>query len=190
LIITGYTAVADTVTRPTGSLGFDIPIATLLANDGEVGSGGAVTPGTGLTLTGVTSGTGNTVTFDSTRVYYTPSNPADSDPLTFTYTSSDGTDSATATVTVNTAASDRFTLDIIRVVTAAAYDAMADTTSVTVEFAGVPNQTYQISHSSSLDIWSTPAEYRAGDTGTFNATFTAAGNQLPAWNSLFFRATR
>lgn len=190
LIITGYTAVADAATRPTNSPSIKIPVATLLANDGAVDSGGAVTPGTGLTLTGVTAGTGNTVTFDATWVYYTPTTPANSDPLTFTYTSSNGADSATATVTVTTVASAPFTLDIIRRVTAAAYDAMANTTSVTVEFAGVPNQTYEIQYSTDMETWSTAVGYPTGATGTFNATFTAAGNQESAWSSLFFRANR
>jgi len=190
LIITGYTAVADAATRPTNSPNIKIPIATLLANDGAVGGDGNVTPGTGLTLTGVTSGTGNSVTSDATWVYYTPDNPADSDPLTFTYTSSDGTDSATATVTVSTVNSEPFTLDILRVVTAAAYDSMEDETSVTIEFAGVPNQDYLIEYSTDLDNWSTPEEFPTGVTGTFNATFTAPGDVAAEWDSLFFRANR
>ena len=81
-----------------------------------------------------------------------------------------------------------FTLDILRVVTPAAFD--GTNTSVTIEFAGVPNQTYDIEYSTNLMDWSTPAAYPTGVTGTFNATFTAAGNQVSAWSSLFFRASR
>ncbi|MEI6607607.1 MAG: hypothetical protein WCP35_20045, partial [Verrucomicrobiota bacterium] len=153
-----------------------------------VGSNGLVTAGTGLTLTGVTAGTGNSVRVSGAFVFFTPSTPAASDPTTFTYTVSDGSSTATATVTVSTVDATPFTLDLLRVVTPAAYN--GSSTSVTVEFAGVPNQTYQIEYSTGLDIWSAPQAVETGSTGTFEATFTKDGNQLPAWNSLFFRASR
>jgi len=190
LIITGYTAVADAVTRPTDSAGINIPIASLLANDGAVDSGGNVTP-SATSLTSVTSGTGNTVTISGAFVQYVPTTPGDSADLTFTYVSTDGTESATATVTVSTVAAGDFTLDIVEIVTAADYDSMADETTVTIEFAGVPNQNYEIQYSTDMTNWSDFETFPTGAHGTFNATFTAAGDFETAWNNgMFFRAKR
>ena len=187
-LITGFTAVDEAVNRPANSSGIKIPVAILLANDGQMGSNDTVTPGTGLTITGVTAGTGNSVRVSGAFVFFTPNTPAASDPTTFTYTVSDGSSTATATVTVSTVDATPFTLDLLRVVSPAAYNGTS--TSVTVEFAGVASQTYQIEYSTGLDIWSAPQAVETGSTGTFEATFTKDGNQLPAWNSLFFRASR
>ena len=188
LVVTGYTAVADAVTRPSNSAGINIPIASLLANDGSVGSGGAVTP-PGTSITSVTSGTGNTVAIVGAFVQFIPTTPGDSANLTFTYVSTDGTDSATATVTVSTVAAGTFTLDLVRVVTPAVF--ASGNTSITLEFAGVPNQTYQIQYSTDLTNWSAFSSVSTGAGSTFNATFTAAGDFATAWNTqMFFRAIR
>ena len=82
------------------------------------------------------------------------------------------------------------TLAMLRVVSAAAYNSGTDSTSVTVEFTGEPNKTYQIAYSTDLVTWSAPAGYSTGATGTFQATFTKAGNVAADWKArLFFRAT-
>ena len=192
LIITGLTAVADTATRNTGSLNFKIPIATLLGNDYTVDNSGTVTTGSGLTLTGATAGSGNAVSFDATWVYYIPANPGDSAPLTFTYDISGGGNTSTATVTVSTVAAGTFTLDLVRVVTPAAYNSGTNTTSVTIEFAGVPNQNYQIEYATTnLNSWSGFTTYPTGGGSTFNATFTKTGDFATEWNDkMFFRAIR
>ncbi|MEI6606292.1 MAG: glycine-rich domain-containing protein [Verrucomicrobiota bacterium] len=188
LVITGVAAVNDAVSRPANSSDIKIPIATLLANDGVVGDAGTVTPGTGLTITGVSAGTGNSVRVSGAFVFYTPSDPAASAAKTFTYTVSDGNSTATATVTVSTVDATPFSLALLRVISAPVF--ANNQTSVTIEFAGVPGQTYQIECSTNLGDWSAPQAVATGSTGTFEATFTKDGNQLPAWNSLFFRATR
>ena len=191
LVITGFTAVNDAVSRPANDTGIKIPIATLLANDGQVGGDGSVTPGTNLTITGVTAGTGNSVSIAGDFVFFTPSDPAASDPTTFTYTVKDSSDiTATATVTVSTVDATPFTLDLLRVVSAPVF--ANGETSVTVEFAGVQGQTYQIEYSTDLETnhWSPPVAVTAETAGIFNATFSAPGDQRAAWSKMFFRASR
>ncbi|MEI6607348.1 MAG: MBG domain-containing protein, partial [Verrucomicrobiota bacterium] len=190
LVITGFAAMNDAVSRPANSSGIKIPVATLLANDGEMDSEARVVPGTGLTISGVTAGSGNSVRVSGAYVFFTPSDPAASAPTTFTYTVSDGTSAATATVTVSTIDATPFTLDLLRVVSAPVF--ANGSTSVTVEFAGVPNQTYQIEYSATMaeNSWSSPQAVNSGDTGPFIATFTKDGDQTAAWSTLFFRATR
>ncbi len=187
--IAGLLAANDSVTRQANSGGFKIPVASLFGNDGVITEAGAFEQG-GLSITGVASGTGNTVTVSGAFVFYTPTDPGSGDPLSFTYTLSDGTSTATGTVTVTTVAATAFTLDLIRVVTPAAYNAGENETSVMIEFAGVPNQTYLISYSSDLQTWSAPQSFATGQTGTFNATFTADGDETADFSNLFFRATR
>jgi hypothetical protein len=82
------------------------------------------------------------------------------------------------------------TIAILRVVSAAAYNSGADTTSVTIEFSGEPGKTYQIAYSTNLMTWSTPSGYPTG-TGTFQVTFTSPGDVAVAWATrMFFRASR
>ncbi|MEO5715386.1 MAG: YDG domain-containing protein [Luteolibacter sp.] len=182
--IAGPIAVSDSVTKSSNTAPFKIPVATLLANDKRIDDSGTLLT-TGLSVSGVTSGTA-TVTVSGAFVFFTPSASATD---TFTYTLSDGTKTATGTVTVSTAAAAPFTLSILRVVTPAAFD--STNTSVTVEFAGVPGQTYQIQYSTDMSTWSDPPlSVSTGSTGTFNATFTTPGDHAAAWGSLFFRATR
>ena len=188
LNITGFAAMDDAVSRAANSSGIKIPVASLLANDGQMSSNGTVTAGTGLTITGVTAGSGNSVRVSGAFVFFTPSDLTASAATSFTYSVSDGSSTATATVTVSTVDATPFSLSLLRVVTPAAFNGTS--TSVTVEFAGVPSQTYQIEYSTGLNIWSAPQAVATGSTGTFEATFTKDGNQLPAWNSLFFRASR
>ncbi len=186
--IAGAIAVGDSVTRQSGSASIKIPVATLLGNDSQVTAGGELLQ-SGLSISSVTSGTGNSVSVSGAFVFYTPSTPADSAPLTFTYVLSNGTATATGSVTVSTTAVTPFTLDIIRVVSAPVFDETS--TSVTVEFAGIPGQIYQISYSPDMINWNDPPlSVSTGSTGTFNATFTKAGDQTTAWSSLFFRASR
>ena len=65
-------------------------------------------------------------------------------------------------------------------------------TSITVNFFGVPNQTYKMEYSTDLATWVDPSlSVGTGATGSFTVTFTAAGNQTALWNNkLFFRASR
>jgi hypothetical protein len=83
---------------------------------------------------------------------------------------------------------------MLRVVTPAAF--AAGNTTVTVEFAGVPNQTYNIQYTNmdtmdpDFGTWISRGGIPTGSTGTFNVTFTAAGDVVSRGSSLFFRATR
>ena len=81
-VITGPIAAVDAATRVANSDYIKIPKATLLGNDVRVNSLGA-TVSDGLTLAGVSSGTGNTVTESGAFVFYTPSNPAAALPLPY-----------------------------------------------------------------------------------------------------------
>jgi hypothetical protein len=191
--VAGPLAAADAFTRPPSSAGIRIPVASLLANDSRVTSGGAIATNN-LSVTAVTAGTGNSVSLSGGFVLYTPSVLTNNGPLTFTYTLSDGSTTDTATVTVSSGAATAFTLSMLRVVTPAAF--ASGNTTVTVEFAGVPNQTYNIEYTyrntvgSELLPWIPWAGIPTGSTGTFNVTFTATGNLVSQWGSLFFRATR
>lgn len=186
--IVGVIAANDNVTRQANSGGFKIPIATLLGNDSQVDAGGALVQ-TGLSVNGVNSGTGNSVSVSGAFVFFTPADPSASESLTFTYTLGNGASTATGTVTVATVAATAFSLDLVRVVTPATF--AGGETSMTVEFAAVPGQTYNIEYSTNLSSWVARGAVATGQTGTFNVTFTAAGDVAAAWNSsMFFRATR
>lgn len=186
--IVGVTAANDNVTRQPNSGGFKIPIATLLGNDNQVDAGGALVQ-TGLSVDGVSSGTGNSVSVSGAFVFYTPTDQSAGESLTFTYTLGNGTSTATGTVTVATVAATAFSLDLVRVVTPAVF--AAGETSMTVEFAAVPGQTYNIEYSPDMSSWVSRGAVATGQTGTFNVTFTAPGDLAAAWNSsMFFRATR
>lgn len=184
--IAGAVAVNDTVTRQVGSGSFKIPVATLLGNDSQVTADGQQLS-TGLSISSLTSGTGNSVRVSGAFVFYTPSTPADSAPLTFTYVLSNGTaTTAIGTVTVSTVAPTAFNLELLRLVSST-YDSVANTTAITVELAGVPGQNYTIQYSTNVSTWtSLPAPVSTGSTGTFNVSLTAPGNVT----GTFFRATR
>jgi hypothetical protein len=189
-VITGPIAANDTVSRSAGSTGMKIAASTLLANDSRIVSDGS-TQTDSLMITGVTSGTGNTVTLSGSTILYKPSNASASDPLTFTYTVSDGTSTATGTVTVNTI-STPFTITPVNQ-TSAVYDSNTDTTSITLEFVTTANQMLNIDYSSPNTNWTAYAHnpVNTGATGDFVITITASGDFSAEWNSgMFFRATR
>ena len=192
LVITGLVAGNDGVNRQAGSTGIKIPLASLLTNDGVV-NGSGVLDSNGVTITGVAPGSGNSVSLVPGKfVLFTPSDPAAIGALTFTYTASYGAATAPGVVTVTTIEATPFKLDIIGPgpVAGPTYDSISGKTSVTLEFAGVPNQTYKIQYSTDLSVWTGPFDFPSGATGTFNATFEAPGNQTTAWRSMSVRATR
>ncbi len=190
LVITGFVAGDDTVTRPANSPNIKIPKATLLANDGTVASNGSV-DNTGVTITSVTSGSGNAVSICGAFVCYTPATPSASDPLTFTYAITDGSSTDTGTVTVNTAAAQPFAIQILGRTTAV-YNGTS--TSINVEFLTSPNTSLFMEYSTgNMTIWTPYANNPAnsGPTGDFVLTFTEAGDHATEWNAgMFFRATR
>ncbi len=181
--IAGPIAVNDNVTKPGNNAGFKIPLSTLLANDIRIDNSGALLT-TGLTVSAVQSGAGgNTVSISGAFVLFTPGT---SGTETFTYTLSDGTSTATGAVTVSAGTAVPITLDILRVVVGPTYNSGTDTTDVTVELAGVPNETYLIQYSTDLSNWSSGVSTTTGTSGTFNFSATVPGNQA----SFYFRATR
>jgi len=179
-ILSGPIAAADSVTKPADGSEIKIPLATLLANDSRLDAQGS-TLTNGLSITGVTSGQGNSATVSGAFVLFAPS---DASPETFTYTLSDGTTTATGTVTVTTEANaPPFSLQIIQAGTPSQGGGQ---TSVTHNFIGIPNQTLAIEYSTNLVNWTSLGNHSTGATGSFTATITEAGT--PNWSSMFFRA--
>ncbi|MBN8456867.1 MAG: hypothetical protein J0M04_03410 [Verrucomicrobia bacterium] len=180
----------DNLTKPAGNQPFVIAVADLLANDRRALTNGNLTA-SGITLTSVTAGGGNTVSLgtgpDAGWIFFTPSAAS---PETFSYTATDGTNTATATVTVTTeGAPPAFNLQVVSRGTAV-YDGGSGSTSVTHDFTGIPGQTYQIQWSTDLTNWTTISGVAAGPTGSFSVTISAAGDHASAWNSsMFFRAS-
>jgi hypothetical protein len=190
-VITGPIAADDSVTRSSGSTGMKIAASTLLSNDSRIASDGS-THTDSLTITGVTSGTGNTVTLSGTTILYKPTDPSATAPLTFTYTVSDGTSTATGTVTVNTSVPQPFTITPVNQ-TQAVYDSGSDTTSITLEFVSTANQNLNIEYSTDNNTWISYANnpVNTGATGDFVITITASGDHSAQWNTaMYFRATR
>jgi hypothetical protein len=165
-----------------------IPISDLLANDRRITSTGTVET-TGLTVTGVTSGSGNTARFTvgQPQIQFTPSSaPTD----TFTYSVSDGTKTTTGTVTITTETqAPSFDLQIVKLGTAT-FSVARNETTVRHDFIGVPKQNYLVEYSTDLTIW-TPVQgsQYTGDNGSFSVNFTKSGDVAADWNAhMFFRA--
>ena len=185
--VAGPVAVDDpTRTKSAGNTAQLIPISELLANDRRITSTGTVET-TGLAVTGVTNGSGNTE-IAGVFIQFIPSS-ASTD--TFTYTLSDGTKSATGTVTVTTETqAPSFDLQIVKVGTAAF---AGGNTTVTHDFIGVPGQTYLVEYKGDLAeaSWTSAGAQSTGSTGSFSVTFTKAGDHTTDWNgSMFFQARR
>jgi len=161
-----------------------IPISELLANDRRITSTGTVET-TGLTVTGVTSGSGNNAEIAGVFIKFTPSS-ASTD--TFTYTVTDGTKTATATVTITTETqAPSFDLQIVKV-GAATFG--GSNTTITHDFIGVPNQTYLVEYATNLEgPWISAGNQSTGPTGSFSVNFTTSGDVAADWNAhMFFRA--
>jgi hypothetical protein len=158
-----------------------------LANDYRITNSSGATATGGLTVTAVTSGSGNSVIYNvgDLLIQFTPSS-ASTD--TITYTVSDGTKTATGTVTITTETqAPEFRLQIVKVGTAAF---AAGNTTVTHDFIGVPGQTYLLEYATSLaGPWTSAGNQSTGTTGSFSVTFTKSGDVAADWNAhMFFRA--
>ncbi|MCX8495628.1 MAG: YDG domain-containing protein [Akkermansiaceae bacterium] len=187
--IAGVIVGADSLTKPADHSAISIRVSELLANDSRITSVGAAST-SGLTITGVTAGTGNSVVLgtgaDAGWIFFTPSSAASD---TFTYAVSDGTNSGNGTVTLTAEASlPPITLQLVKKGTAA-FD--GTTTRVSHDFIGVPGQTYQIEYSTDLTTWSSAGSVSTGATGSFSVNFSRAGDHAADWNAhQFFRAKR
>jgi len=174
----------DALTKPAGNQPYLIEVSSILTNDRRITTTGTVET-TGLTVTGVTSGSGNTATVAGAYIQFTPSS-ASTD--TFTYTVTDGTKTATATVTITTETeAPTFRLQIVKV--GAATFAGGNTT-VTHDFIGVPNQTYLVEYATDLaGNWTSAGNQSTGATGSFSVTFTKSGDVAADWTAhMYFRA--
>jgi len=174
----------DALTKPAGNQPYLIEVSSILTNDRRITTTGTVET-TGLTVTGVTSGSGNTATVAGAYIQFTPSS-ASTD--TFTYTVTDGTKTATATVTITTETeAPTFRLQIVKV--GAATFAGGNTT-VTHDFIGVPNQTYLVEYATDLaGNWTSAGNQSTGTTGSFSVNFTTSGDVAADWTArMFFRA--
>jgi Carboxypeptidase regulatory-like domain/Bacterial Ig domain len=187
-VVTGPIAGNDSVTRPADSSSLNIPTATLLANDSRIASDGS-TQTDGLSITAVTAGAGDSVQLSGGNVVFTPDSPASNALLTFTYTVSDGSSTAVGTVTVPTSAGPPLTLQLVNF-SAPTYNSGTNSTSITVNFTGVANQTYAIEYSTNMATWiSAGAPVSTTSTGSFQVTITASDDQTVAWtDGMFFRA--
>jgi hypothetical protein len=187
--IAGLVAGNDSVTKPTDNSRIKIPVATLLANDGRILGNGTVQTAT-LSITGVTQGTGTAASISGAFVLFTPANGNSGDSFTYTLTDSSGNLTATGTVTVSPeAAPPSFDLQIVGQGTAS-YNGTQ--TSITMDFIGVPNQSYTVEYKGDLAeaSWTSAGAQSTGSTGSFSVTFTKAGDHTTDWNgSMFFRAS-
>jgi hypothetical protein len=182
--IHGPLAVSDAVTKPAGNPSLVLTLASLLANDVRITTAGAVATD-GLSITGVTNGSGNSAQIDGGDILFTPSGAS---PETFTYTLGYGIQRAIGTVTVTTESSaPTFTLAIVKLRTAV-YS--TPNTEVTHDFIGVPNQTYAVEYSTDLTNWTfVEGNQSTGPTGSFSVTITKSGDVAADWNAhMFFRA--
>jgi hypothetical protein len=185
--VAGPVAVSDAITKPAGNPSLVLDLASLLANDVRITPAGAVATD-GLSITGVTNGSGNSAEIDDGDILFTPGGAL---PETFTYTLSYGDEEAIGTVTVTTESSaPAFTLQIAKVGTA---NFAGENTTVTHDFIGVPGQTYLVEYKGDLAeaSWTSAGAQPTGLTGSFSVTFTKAGDHTTDWNgSMFFQARR
>jgi len=179
-------AIADSLTKPADNEPYMIPVSQLLANDYRITNSSGATVTTGLTVTAVTSGSGNTATLVGKFVQFVPSSGSTD---TFTYTVTDGTNTATATVTITTETqAPTFTLQFVKKGTATF---AGGNTTVTHDFIGIPGQTYLLEYAtSSAGPWASAGNQNTGATGSFSVTFTKSGDAAADWNAhMFFRAS-
>ena len=181
--VAGPVAVSDAITKPAGNPSLVLTLASLLANDVRITTAGAVATD-GLSITGVTNGSGNSAQIDGGDILFTPSGAS---PETFTYTLGYGIQRAIGTVTVTTESSaPTFTLAIVKLRTAV-YS--TPNTEVTHDFIGVPNQTYAVEYSTDLTNWTSAGNRSTGATGSFSLNITKSGDVAADWNAhMFFRA--
>jgi hypothetical protein len=177
----------DSLTKPADNEPYMIPVSQLLGNDFRITSTSGATVTTGLSVSAVTSGAGNTASYNvgDRFIQFTPSS-ASTD--TITYTVSDGTNTATGTVTITTETqAPSFTLQIVKVGTATF---AGGNTTVTHDFIGVPGQTYLLEYTTDMEgAWTSAGDQNTGTTGSFSVNFTTSGNVAADWNAhMFFRA--
>jgi len=185
--ITGPMAIADSLTKPADNEPYMIPVSELLTNDFRITSTSGATVTTGLSVSAVTGGAGNTASYNvgDRFIQFTPSSGASD---TFTYTVTDGVSTATATVTVTTETqAPTFNLQIVKVGTAIF---AGGNTTVRHDFIAVPNQTYLVEYATDLNgTWTSAGNQSTGTTGSFSVTFTTSGDVAADWTArMFFRA--
>ena len=188
--IAGPLAAPDQATRPNAATSFNIPLASLLANDSRIGTDGNSHTDQ-LSVSAVQSGTGNSVIISGANVVYTPDDPNATADTTFTYTLLDSatgtTDTGTVTVHTDTGTV-AFFLDMDDVISAAFFN--GTNTSITVAFLSSPNETVTLEYTTDLVTWTTVSGTFNTGSGSFQATITAPGNLATQWNAgMFFRGT-
>jgi YDG domain/Fibronectin type III domain len=186
--VTGPVAGNDSATKPADNSRIKIPTATLLGNDSRIHSDGSVLTDN-LAITAVSQGTGTAASISGAFVLFTPS-VAGTDSFSYTVTDAITGKTATGTITVTTeAAPPSFDLQIVGQGTAS-YNGTQ--TSITMDFIGVPNQSYTVEYKGDLAeaSWTSAGAQSTGSTGSFSVTFTKAGDHTTDWNgSMFFRAS-
>jgi hypothetical protein len=182
----GPVAVDDALTKSGSNQPLLIPISDLLANDFRITNTSGATATGGLTVSAVTSGSGNTATLAGAYIQFTPSSGSTD---TFTYTVSDGAKTGMGTVTITTETqAPTFTLQIVKVGTAT-YS--GGNTTVTHDFIGVPGQVYQLEYTTNISggAYTIIGNQSTGATGSFSVMITKSGDFVSEWNThMFFRA--
>jgi hypothetical protein len=172
--------------KPQDNSLFYIDKAVLLANDKRIDTSGNVQT-TGLDIASVAAGSGS-VSYSSPYIAYTPTSGA-TDTFTYSVTADGVTATATVTVVPETNADvPSFTLQIVRIATAPAV--AGGNTTVTVDFIGVPNKSYEVLYKGDLGeaSWTSTGSHNTGGTGSFSVTVTKAGDHVADWASMFFQA--
>jgi len=184
--VTGPVAAGDALTKSGSNQPLLIPISDLLANDFRITNTSGATATGGLTVSAVTSGSGNTATLAGAYIQFTPSSGSTD---TFTYTVSDGAKTGMGTVTITTETqAPTFTLQIVKVGTAT-YS--GGNTTVTHDFIGVPGQVYQLEYTTNISggAYTIIGNQSTGATGSFSVMITKSGDFVSEWNThMFFRA--
>jgi hypothetical protein len=172
--------------KPQDNSLFYIDKSVLLANDKRIDTSGNVQT-TGLDIASVTAVTGS-ISYSSPYIIYTPTSAA-TDTFTYSVTADGVTATATVTVVPETSADvPTFTLQIVRIATAPAF--AEGNTTVTVDFIGVPNKSYEVMYKGDLGeaTWTSTGSHNTGESGSFSVTVTKAGDHVADWASMFFQA--
>jgi hypothetical protein len=172
--------------KPQDNSLFYIDKSVLLANDKRIDTSGHVQT-TGLDIASVTAVSGS-ISYSSPYIAYTPTS-ASTDSFTYAVTADGVTATATVTVIPETNADvPSFTLQIVRIASAPAVS--GGNTTVTLDFIGVPNKSYEVLYKGDLGeaSWTTTGSHNTGSTGSFSVTVTKAGDHVADWASMFFQA--
>jgi hypothetical protein len=186
-VVIGPVAVDDAVSRPSNNPAFEIPLATLLANDKRIVDTNGTIATNNLSISAVAAGEGApTVTLNGPFVTFTAGG---TEIETFTYTLTDSVTGKTATGTVTvTPEAQVAPLELVPTsIGTAVFNGLW--TQVTLSFHGTPFATYQLEYKGDMSEtqWRSAGSIYS-ENGIFTVTIQEFGNHAANWNnSMFFR---